>query len=80
MEIFDRIADIESHLTAIRILTDKLVALSGNVSDLTEFNAIDTARLATQKEAEQLLKELEIFVRYGLKIGSSCNPHGDQKD
>lgn len=59
-EILDRIAEIESHLSAISLLTDQIVALSGKTDEKSkeELNILDTARIATQRSAEDLTKKL----------------------
>ena len=72
MEILDTLGDIELHLDAIRLLTDQIVALSGKTDEksIDEINALDTARIATQKRTEELVSGLSHYLEYGLKVGS----------
>ena len=72
MEILDTLGEIELHLAAISLLTDQIVALSGKNDEksIDETNALDTARIATQKRTEELVSGLTYYLRYGLKIES----------
>lgn len=64
----DTLGEIESHVAALNELTQQLVDLSSYHDKLDTFNAVDTARVATQEKLASLIKGLSNYLRYGLKI------------
>ena len=70
-DAIEAIGEIQLHISALAELTQQLVDLS-NYHDTpgyyNKFNAIDYARVATQEKLSTLVKGLENYLRYGLKI------------
>lgn len=64
----DAIGEIESYIAAAQELTQQLVDLSSYPDKMTQFNAIDAARIATQEKLNSLVKGLAAYLEYGLKI------------
>lgn len=64
----DAIGEIELHISALAELTQQLVDLSNYPDKYDQFNAIDYARVATQEKLTTLVKGLENYLRYGVKI------------
>lgn len=64
----DAIGEIQLYISALAELTQQLVDLSNYPDKYDQFNAIDYARVATQEKLTTLVKGLENYLRYGVKI------------
>ena len=70
MKVLDAMGEIKSYIAAEQELTQQLIDLSNYPDQIAKFNAIDTARIATQEKLNTLVSGFENYLRYGLKVES----------
>lgn len=71
LRMIDSVGNLKLHVDAVQELTQQLIDLSSCPDHIDQFNALDTARVATQEKLHIVIQDLEFVAKVCAGVAES---------